>query len=146
MADDVPQLVVHRAELRGEAVNALFYDDAVLLVRPLAEPAGRGMRARVVEHQRTRGKARGTAPGRPQRDDKIGRGEFAATGRVLETFPRTALAGVQLRRSLFGYWTLRVRTTDGRSIKLGRGPAHCEPYGVIAPLLRAWQQQQQAQA
>jgi len=139
LADDVPHLVVHHAELRGQAVHVLFYDDAVLLVRPVAEPAGRGVRARVVERQRTRGKARGVAPGRPQRDDRVGRAELAAVGRVVETFPRTALAGVRLRRSLFGYWTLRLRTADGRSVKLGRGPAHCEPYGVIAPMLRAWQ-------
>ena len=139
MADDVPVLAVHYAELRGEPVHVLFYDDAVLLVRPVAEPAGRGLRARVVEHQRARGKARGVAPGRPQREDRVGRAELAAAGRVLETFARDALAGVRLRRSLFGYWTLRLRPVDSRSVKIGRGPHNCEPYGAIAPLLRGWQ-------
>jgi hypothetical protein len=136
---DVPAFVVHNVDRAGHALHALFYADAVLLVRPIVEPRSRGMRGAVVARQRDRAAGRGVRPGQPRRPERLGRAALVASGRVVETFPRAELAGVRLRRSLFGYWTLRLALADGRSVKLGRGAAGSEPYRVVAPLLRAWQ-------
>ena len=136
---DVPAFVVHNVDRSGDSLHVLFYADAVLLVQPVIEPRTGGMRGAVVARQRDRVAGRGVAPGQPRRPERLGRAALAASGRVVETFPRAGLAGVRLRRSLFGYWTLRLRLADGRSVKLGRGAVGSEPYGVVAPLLRAWQ-------
>jgi hypothetical protein len=136
---DVPVFVVRNVDRAGDALHALFYADAVLLVRPIVEAGPRGPRGAVVARQRERVAGRGVRPGQPRRPERLGRAALVAAGRVVETFPRSELAGVRLRRSLFGYWTIRLALADGRSVKLGRGAAGSEAYGVVAPLLRAWQ-------